>query len=47
VIDIVVPVGLQIPSDPSVLSLTPPLGTPSNSWLWASVSVFVGSWQSL
>ena len=41
--------GLQIPSTPSVLSLTPPLETnaQSNGWLQASASVFVRFWQSL
>ena len=40
-VDIVVlPMGLQTPSAPSVLSLTPPLGTPcSVQWLTASPKV--------
>ena len=40
-VDIVVlPVGLQTPSAPSVLSLTPPLGSPySVQWLHASILI--------
>jgi hypothetical protein len=45
---VVPPTGLQIPSAPCVLSLTPALRTLcSNGWLWASTSVFVRLWQSL
>ena len=42
-IDIVVlPMGLQSPSAPSVLSLTPPLGTPcSVQWLAARIHLFI------
>ena len=42
-VDIVVlPMGLRIPSAPSVLSLTPPFGTPwSVQWLVASICLFV------
>jgi hypothetical protein len=49
---IVLPMGLQTPSVPSVLSPSPPLGTPlgtlaqSNAWLWASASLFVRLWQN-
>jgi hypothetical protein len=49
-VDIVVlPMGLQTPSAPSVLSLTPPLGphAQSNGWLRASTSAFVRLWQGL
>jgi hypothetical protein len=44
---IVLPMGFQTPSSPSVLSLTPPLGTcaQSNGWLGASASVRL--WQGL
>ena len=35
------PMGLQTPSAPSVLSLSPPLGAHSSSWLLVSASVFV------
>jgi hypothetical protein len=48
-VDIVVlPIGLQNPSAPSVLSLTPPLGShaQSNGWLCAFASVFVRLWQT-
>jgi hypothetical protein len=41
---------LQTPSAPSVFSLTLPLGSPcsqSNSWLWATASLFVRFWQNL
>jgi hypothetical protein len=46
---VVLPMGFQTPSFPSVLSLTPPLRTPakSNGWLWSSISGFVRLWQSL
>jgi hypothetical protein len=46
---VVLPMGLQIPSAPSVLSLIPPWGphAQSNSWLQTSTSVFVRVWQSL
>jgi hypothetical protein len=50
VVDIVVlPIGLQIPSAPSVLPLTSPLGylAKSNVWLQASASVLVRLWQHL
>jgi hypothetical protein len=44
-VDIVIlPMLLQTPSAPSVLSLTPPLGTQSNRWLRAFASVFVRLW---
>jgi hypothetical protein len=49
-VDIVVlPMGLQIPSAPSVCDLTPPLVSPRSGWCWlcASLSVFVRHWQSL
>jgi hypothetical protein len=44
---VVLPMGLQSPSDPSVLSLSPPLGcaAQSNGWLQASTSEFVRLWQ--
>jgi hypothetical protein len=43
-VDIVVlPVGLQTPSAPSVLSLTPPLGSPcSVQWLTVSICIWIG-----
>ena len=46
---VVPPIGLQIPSAPWVLSLAPPWGhcDPSNSWLWASTSVFARPQHSL
>ena len=47
---IVVPlIGLQTPSAPWVLSLLLHWGpcVPSNSWLWASTSVFARHWHSL
>ena len=45
---VVLPMGLQIPLAPWVLSLVPSLGTLySVQWLWASTSVFVRHWQSL
>ena len=46
---VVPPIWLQIPLAPWVLSLAPPLVpcNPSNSWLWASTSVFARSWHSL
>jgi len=46
-VDIVVlPMGLQTPSAPSVLPLALPLGywPPSNVWLWESASVWVSCW---
>ena len=49
-VDIVVLLmGLQTPSSPSVLPLTPPLGcyAQSRGWLQASASVFVSIWQIL
>jgi hypothetical protein len=49
-VDIAVfPMGLQTPLAPSVLSLTPPLGTlaKSNDWMGTSASVFVRLYQSL
>ena len=49
-VDIVVlPVGLQTPSAPTVLALTFPLGphAQSNVWLYISASVLVQLWQSL
>ena len=47
-VDIVVlPMGLQTPSAPSVLSLTPQLETLSNVWLQASTSVVIRLWHSL
>ena len=49
-VDIVVlPMGLQTPSAPTVLSLTPPLGssTQSKGWLQVSTSVLVRIRQSL
>jgi hypothetical protein len=41
--------GLQTPSDLSVLSLTPPLGShaQSSGWLQPSASVYVRIWHSL
>ena len=46
-VDAVAPsMGLQTPSEPSVLSPTPPSGT-SNSWLQASASEFGRLGQSL
>jgi hypothetical protein len=46
---VVPPIGLQFPLVPWVLSLAPPLGpcVSSNSWLWASASVFARSRHSL
>jgi hypothetical protein len=47
---VVPPIGLQTPLAPWVLSLAPPLGAlcdPSNSWLWASTSVFARPRHSL
>ena len=46
--NVVPPIGLHISLAPWVLSLAPPLGpcNPSNSWLWASTSVFVRPRQS-
>ena len=45
-IDIVVlPMGLQTPSSPSVLSLTPPLGSPC-SFQWLAVSINICIYQS-
>jgi hypothetical protein len=43
-VDIVfLPIGLQTPSAPSVLSLTPPLGSPcSVQWLAASIHICIG-----
>jgi hypothetical protein len=43
VVDIVVlPMGLQTPSAPLVLSLTPPLGTPcSIQWLAVSIHLYI------
>jgi hypothetical protein len=39
---VVLPMGLQTPSAPSVLSLTPPLGTLcSVQWLAASISLYI------
>ena len=49
-VDIVVlSMGLQTPSVPSFLSLTPPLGSYAQckGWLLASASVLVRVWQSL
>ena len=37
-VDIVLPMGLQSPSAPSVLPLTPPLGSPGSVW-WLPVSI--------
>jgi hypothetical protein len=37
----------KAPSTPSVLPLTPPLGSCVQGWLRASASVFVRHWQSL
>jgi hypothetical protein len=45
-VDIVLSVGLQIPSAPSVLSLTPPLGTPC-SVQWLAVSIYLCTCQDL
>jgi hypothetical protein len=40
---VVLPMGLQYPSAPSVLPLTPPLGSPcSVQWLAASISICIG-----
>jgi hypothetical protein len=39
-VDILLPMGFQTPSGPSVLSLTPPLGTPcSVQWLAMSIRI--------
>jgi hypothetical protein len=48
-VDIVLPMGLQTPSAPSVLSVTPLWGPHaySNGWLQTSTSVFVRLWQGL
>jgi len=45
----VLPVGLQTPSAPTVLALTPPSGSlhSVDGWLQASTSVLVRLWQSL
>ena len=47
--NVVPPIGLQTSLAPWVLSLAPPLGpcVPSNSWLWASTSVFARPRDSL
>jgi hypothetical protein len=48
---IVLPIWLPTPLSPSVLFLTPPLGTPlgtqGSGWLRALSSVFVRLWESL
>jgi hypothetical protein len=42
-VDIVLPMGLQTPSSHSIVSLTPPLGTPhSVQWLAASIHICIG-----
>jgi hypothetical protein len=41
--NVVLPMGLQSPSAPSVLSLTPPLGSLcSVRWLAASIHIYIG-----
>ena len=45
-VDIVLPMRLQTPSAPSVLSLTPPLGSPC-SVQWLAASIHIHLWQSL
>ena len=45
-VDIVLPMGLQTPSAPSVLPLTPPLGSLCSVW-WLATSIYICIGQAL
>jgi hypothetical protein len=43
IVDIVLPIGLQFPSAPSVLPLALPLGSPGSvTWLAVSICICIG-----